>query len=201
MSENILYLFPDTNVFIQCKPLEQLIWSEWKDFAEVRLLVSQPVQKEIDDQKNRRNNRVANKARSTYQVFRKIIDGRKEFELVRSSTPAVKLFLQGPSRPSPELEDTLDYSKPDDRIVGCLHKFLQDNPGSDARLLTYDGGPMMMANSLGLPYVAVKEEWLLPPENNDTERENVRLREPVWRRRNLNSRLKSSTETVRQLNN
>ena len=181
MSENILYLFPDTNVFIQCKPLEQLIWSEWKDFAEVRLLVSQPVQKEIDDQKNRGNNRVANKARSTYQVFRKIIDGRKEFELVRSSTPAVKLFLQGPSRPSPELEDTLVYSKPDDRIVGCLHKFLQDNPGSDARLLTYDGGPMMMANSLGLPYVAVKEEWLLPPENNDTERENVRLREQIAR--------------------
>ncbi len=179
MSDKTLYLFPDTNVFIQCKPLEQLNWSEWKDFAEIHLLVSQPVQKEIDDQKTIGNNRVANRARSTYRVFRKIIDGRQEFELIRNSTPVVKLFLQGPSRPSAELEDTLDYSKPDDRIVGCLHKFLQDNSRSDARLLTYDAGPMMTANSLGLPYVAVKEEWLLPPENNDMERENARLREQI----------------------
>ena len=28
MTQHILYLFPDTNVFIQCKPLEQLDWSE-----------------------------------------------------------------------------------------------------------------------------------------------------------------------------
>lgn len=181
MTQNTLYLFPDTNVFIQCKPLEQLNWSEWRDFAEVHLLVSQPVQKEIDDQKHRGNNRVANKARSTYQMFRKIIDGRQEFELVRSLNPVVKVFLQGPSRPSTELEDTLDYNKPDDRIVGCLHKFLQDNPGADARLLTYDAGPMMTANSLGLPYVAVKEEWILPPENNDMERENARLKEQITR--------------------
>ena len=150
MSERILYLFPDTNIFVQCKPLEQLDWSEWQDFAEIRLLVCRPVQREIDDQKTRGNSRVASRARATYQLFRKIIDGRKECELISSASPVVKLYLQGPSRPSPELEDTLDYSKSDDQIVGCLHKFLQDNQEADARLLTYDGGPMMTANSLGV---------------------------------------------------
>ena len=39
MTQHILYLFPDTNVFIQCKPLEQLDWSEWEDFSEVHILV------------------------------------------------------------------------------------------------------------------------------------------------------------------
>ena len=29
MSEKILYLFPDTNLFIECKPLAELDWSEW----------------------------------------------------------------------------------------------------------------------------------------------------------------------------
>ena len=165
MTQHILYLFPDTNVFIQCKPLEQLEWSEWEDFSEIHLLVSRPVQREIDDQKNRGNNRVANRARQTYRLFRKIIDGRQEYELVRDSIPTVKLFLQGPSQPSPELGGILDYGKPDDQIVGCLHKFRRDNPESDAKLLTYDGGPMMTANSLGIPYIAVKDDWLLPPEN------------------------------------
>ena len=179
MSERTLYLFPDTNVFIQCKPLEQLDWSEWQDFSEIHLLVSRPVQREIDDQKNRGNSRVARRSRTTYQLFRKIIDGRQEYELIRGSTLVVKLYLEGPSRPSPELDDSLDYSKPDDEIVGYLHKFRQDNQGADARLLTYDGGPMMTANSLGIPYVVVKDDWLLPPENNELERENARLKERI----------------------
>ena len=179
MSERTLYLFPDTNIFIQCKSLEQLDWSEWQDFSEIHLLVSRPVQREIDDQKNRGNNRVANRARTTYQLFRKIIHGRREYEVIRSTTPVVKLYLEGPSRPSPELEDTLDYSKSDDQIIGCLHKFRQDNQGADVRLLTYDGGPMMTAYSLGVPYVAVKDDWLLNPENNELERENARLKERI----------------------
>ena len=179
MSERTLYLFPDTNVFVQCKPLEQLDWSEWQDFSEVHLIVSRPVQREIDDQKNRGNSRVAKRARTTYKLFRKIIDGRQDYELIRGSDPVVKLFLEGPSRPSPELADILDYSKSDDEIVGCVHKFRQVNQGADAWLLTYDGGPMMTANSLEIPYVAVKEDWLLAPENNQLERENAHLRERI----------------------
>ena len=179
MAEHILYLFPDTNVFIQCRPLDHLDWGEWKEFSEVHLLVSRPVQREIDNQKNRGNDRVANKARSTYRIFRKIIDSEQGYELVNGSSPTVKLFLQAPSLPSPELQDTLDYNKPDDEIVGCLHRFRQENQCADARLLTHDGGPMMTAGALGLPYVEVKEDWLLSPENNETEKENARLRERI----------------------
>ena len=179
MIEHILYLFPDTNVFIQCKPLNHLDWSDWKEFSEVHLLVSRPVQREIDNQKSRGNDRVANKARTTYTLFRKIIDSTQKYELVNSSSPTVKLFLQPPSRPSPELQDMLDYDKPDDEIVGCLHRFLKENPGVDARLLTYDSGPIMTSGALGLPYVAVKEGWLVPSENNETERENARLKERI----------------------
>lgn len=179
MNEGIIYLYPDTNVFIQCKPLEQFDWSDWQDCSEIHLIVSRPVQGEIDDQKNKRNCRVGRKARTTYKIFRKILDGRQKYELIRDTSPVVKLYLEGPSRPSPELDDILDYSKPDDQIVGCLHKFRQDNEGTDARLLTHDGGPMMTAYSLGIPYIAVKDDWLLPPENNEFEREIVRLKETI----------------------
>ena len=205
MSKRTLYLYPDTNVFIQCKPLEQLDWSEWQAFSEIHLLVSRHVQREIDDQKNRGNNRVANRARATYRLFRQLIDGRRECDVIRSSPPVVKLYLEGPSRPSRQLEDTLDYSKPDDQIIGCLHKYRQDNQGADARLLTYDGGPMMTAYSLGIPYVAVKDDWLLDPETNELERENARLKKRITQLETAEPQFKIALfdedgETVEQLN-
>lgn len=46
-----LHLFADTNVFIQCAPLESLDVSICGDFAEVHLIVCRPVQREIDNQK------------------------------------------------------------------------------------------------------------------------------------------------------
>ena len=88
------------------------------------------------------------------------------------------------SRPSPELENQLDYSKPDDEVVGCFHRYTREQEGSDVRLLTHDGGPMMMvatAKGLGLPFEPIPDNWLLPPENNPMERENVRLKEEVNR--------------------
>ena len=50
MTERIIFLFPDTNLFIQCLPLVELDWSMWKQFDEVHLIVSRPVQEEIDNQ-------------------------------------------------------------------------------------------------------------------------------------------------------
>ena len=179
MSDNILYLFPDTNVFIQCRPLHQVGWSEWEEFPEVHLIVSRPVQREIDNQKTRGNDRVGNKARSTSTLFRKIIENTQEFELINSSNPTVKLFLEALSRPSPELQDTLDYDKTDDEIVGCLHRFRRENPDAEARLLTNDGGPMMTARALELPFVVVNRDWLLQPENDEGEKEIIRLRNRV----------------------
>lgn len=38
---------------------------------------------------------------------------------------------------------------------------------------------MMTARALELPYVPVNKDWLLPPENNDSEKENARLRERI----------------------
>ena len=179
MTKRTLFLFPDTNVFIQCKSLKELDWSDWSEFSEVHLLVSRPVQREIDNQKNRGNNRAANRARATYRIFREIIEGQLGHKVIQDSRPFVKLYFQGPNLPSPALKDRLDYSKPDDEIVGHLHSFIQDNPEAEARLLTHDSGPMMTASALDLPAILVKDEWLLPPESNELEKENARLQNRV----------------------
>ena len=171
----ILYLFPDTNLFIQCRPLEEIDWSAWVEFDEVHLIVSHPVLREIDNQKTRGNNRVGRRARRTNSLFRDIIVGTEDYKLIQDAGPHVRLVVNSSWRPSPELADQLDYGKPDDEIVGCLHAFRKARPGDDARLLTHDSGPMATAKMLSLPYEPVPDDWLVPPESSDTEREKNRL--------------------------
>ena len=179
IADRTLILFPDTNLFIQCKSLEEIDWSEWSEFSEVQLLVCRPVTREIDDQKNRGNTRVAQRARSTYRLFGPVAEGQQEFLTIKDSAPTVKLFLEAMSRTSSGLDDILDYTKTDDQIVGCLHRYRHDNPEADARLLTYDRGPMMAARALELPFEVIRETWLLQPEHNELEKENARLKQRV----------------------
>ncbi len=177
MTTRSLSFFPDTNLFIQCRPLEELDWPEWADFEEIHLIVCRTVQREIDQRKNRGNDRSAQRARKTSSLFRSMIE--TGCQVIRDKGPRVELILESSSIPSPNLKDRLDYSKPDDEIVGFLYRYRQQNPEADIRLLTYDTGPMMTAKSLDLPFVKIKDAWLLPPESNETERENRRLKEEI----------------------
>ena len=188
----ILYLLPDTNFFIQCKVSQELDWAKWKEFSEVHLIVCQPVQREIDEQKTRGGNtRVGKRARKTYsKLFRPIAIGEKQFQLIRQADPAVRLFLEAPSWPDQELTGKLDYSKSDNEIVGCLSRYVKENLGVDARLLSNDAGPLMTARSMGLSVEPIAPEWLLPPEHSSAEREidhlskeiaQLKKREPQFR--------------------
>lgn len=177
MTTRTLSFFPDTNLFIQCRPLEELDWSEWADFEEVHLIVCRTVQREIDRQKHYGNGRVAQRARKTSSLFRSIIE--EDYKVIREKDPHVKLMLEASSIPSLELRDRLDYNEPDNEIVGFLYQYRQQHPEVDVRLLTHDTGPMMTARSLDLPFVQIKDDWLLPPESNETERENRRLKEEI----------------------
>ncbi len=190
MAKKILYLFPDTNLFIQCRPLQDIDWSGWVSFVEIHLIVCRPIQREIDNQKNRGNDRVGRRARKIYTLFRRIALGTDDYELIQGTTPQVKIFLESPSLPSSELENHLDYRKPDDELVGCLHRFRQEHPDKDAQLLTHDAGPIMTAKSLDLPFVPIKQSWILPPERNDIERENARLKNEIDQLKNTEPQFK-----------
>ena len=78
MSGSVVYLFADTNLLIQGRSLEELDWSAWNEFDEVRLIVSSPVLREIDYRKNKGNDRVSKRARAASATFREILnDGYK----------------------------------------------------------------------------------------------------------------------------
>ena len=148
MSTSTVSYFVDTNLFLQCHPLEQLDWTPWDGFEEVRLVVSTSVLREVDYRKNKGNDRVANRARATSAMFREMLtDGRK---VVRTGNPRVALSIEPQHARSPALEQQLNYQERDDQLVGTLYEFARSHEGIDARLLTHDTISLFTAQGLGL---------------------------------------------------
>ena len=190
----VLYLFVDTNLLIQCQPLEQLDWSSWSSFDEVRLIVSSPVLREIDYRKNKGNDRVGQRARAASSMFRGF--SNEGYKIVHDRGPCVKLCVEPQHQQSKELGDSLNYQERDDQIVGIVYEFAKSNPETQVRLLTHDTTPLFTARGLGLVADVIPDEWLLPPETTKSEKElvaikaeNARLKkaEPSFEIRCLNS--------------
>lgn len=166
----ILYLFPDTNLFIQCRPLEQLDWSHFGSFEEIHLIVSRPVHKEIDYRKNKGNDRAGKRARTTNAMFREITRGTLGYRVVKEEGPRVKLLIEVQHAPDPLLADRLDYDERDEELIGTVSTFTREHPEAAVRLLTDDGTPMATAKSLGIAVAEIPDSWLVPPEPTDTEK-------------------------------
>ena len=179
VTSSIVSYFVDTNLFLQCRPLEELDWSSWTGFDEVRLIVSSPVLREIDYRKSKGNDRVAKRARATSARFRKMLAvGQAP---VHAANPRVVLSIEPQHTPSPELEQRLNYRERDDQLVGTLYGFSRCHEGADVRLLTHDTTPLFTAKGLDLEGDIIPDDWLLPPESTETEREVQSLRSELAR--------------------
>ena len=179
MTAKTAFIFPDTNLFIQCHPLRDLDWSGFAEYDELRLLICRSVQRELDVLKTRGNSRVKKRARQILRMTVPLITGAEDYVEVKVSSPTVRLHLAAPGLPSQELLDTLDYSKPDDELVGYAHRFQEERPESDVVLLTHDTGPMMTARSVGLQYRSIPDRWLIDLDISPESEENARLKAQV----------------------
>lgn len=181
MTKTILYYFVDTNLFIQCLPLESLDWSTFHEFEEVCLIVSSPVLREIDHLKNRGNDRVGRQARKASATFREMLDDAKK--VVHTQCPRVVLSIEPQHTCSRDLERQLDLQERDDQLLGIIYEFRQSNPSKEVRLLTHDTTPLYKARGLGITADRISDDWLRPPESTKAERrltaleaENARLK-------------------------
>jgi hypothetical protein len=169
-NKKVVYLLPDTNLFIQCRALLELDWTIWQDFDEVQLLVTRPVQREIDNHKSTGRGRVNKRARKASSLFREIILSSDKFKVVRKQHPRVTLGLRPEFLPDSARSDHLDYEDRDDRLVGTLSTVVTSLYPSNVFLLTHDTGPMATAQMLGLPFIPIPDDWLSEPEGNEADK-------------------------------
>lgn len=180
----ILYLFPDTNLFLQCKPLSQVTWTALGDWDRIEILLTRPVQTEIDALKGRGNSRQATRARSASSLIRELLDAQDGSKTLLNS-PLVQLFLRHDLRRDDSVAEVLNYEERDDQLVGTALAFRKANPETEVRLITNDTGPMASAKAVALDYFTTPEEWLLPPEADDLEKREVALRAEIARYKSL----------------
>jgi hypothetical protein len=173
-----LILFPDTNLFVQCRALHELDWQRY-GFDDIQLIVCRPIQAEIDNQKNKGGDRLARRARSASSLFREIILNNNGHKILRESDPSVKLLIEPQLRPADGLN--IDYSQSDDRLVGIAAEYQRQHPDADVRVLTHDTGPMATARSIGVGLAPIPDEWLRTPEPSEADKTIKGLRDEVAR--------------------
>ncbi|HCD83189.1 MAG TPA: hypothetical protein DEQ45_05045 [Agrobacterium sp.] len=179
-----LFLLPDSNLFIQCKPLKDLDWSPWKNYSHVRLIVTRPVQVEIDRQKNKGSDRLGQRARKASSLFREMLKAEHNDMVIREADPRVTMMLAINMRPDPQLENSLDYSERDDQLVGIASAYSKNFPDTEVSVLTYDTGPMLSAKNVGVKWTDFPQSWLLEPETSETEKTIRKLQTQLEQARN-----------------
>lgn len=176
MSESsAIYLFPDTNVFLQCRNLDQVDLSLLGNFDRYTFVITRPVQSEIDALKGKGNGRVASRARAASTRIRELLEASDGCVQLRSG-PDLVMCLRHDLKRDQSVAGELDYEERDDQLVGTVLGFHKAHPELTVRLLTHDTGPMASAKAVGVPYLVVPDEWLLQPEQDENEKRESALK-------------------------
>lgn len=167
-------IFPDTNVFLQCRSLHELPWEELGQFDKLTVLIADQVTREIDDLKSNGNSRRAQRARGTNSLFRKMLDDpNKCVSFVRRGKQVEVRFAPGlPVGWQPP--QALDRQRPDDCLLEEALAYLQSHHST--MLLSADTGAEVKSERLKLPFIRVPDDWRLAPESDERDKELAALR-------------------------
>lgn len=186
-----LYLFPDTNLFLQCQGLESLDWSALGAYDNIEVMISRPVQSELDRQK-KLPGRVGKKARAANTMIGKLLDAG--FLDIRPDAPKVRLTMRLELKYDQTLDDELDYNERDDQLIGIAHAFAAANSGGLVEVLSDDNGVRATANRVGVGYRAIPEKWLLDPEADVDEKRLNALQRDLDRYKNAEPKFEARSE-------
>lgn len=155
-----VHLVADTNLFFECKSLEQLPWRDL-GYDPVVILLTRPVLDEIDKHK-KASGRTRARALEIFGRVRGMLESSSEEVEIQPSCPKVVLRRTPNVRPDPTLREDLDYGKTDDRLIGIVSALNAQASGHKVILFTDDTGPASTADGLGVPYRMVNESWRRP---------------------------------------
>jgi len=172
-----LHVFPDTNVFLQCKQLADVDWSLLGNWECIEVVVCAPVQAELDALKGKGNSRQASRARNANSLLGKLLEPGVS-HLILSNGPKVHLTVRVELMPDVEAAGTLPNTR-DNELVTTALAYQRAHSEIEVRLLTNDIGPMFSAKRVGLAYLKVPQDWLLPPELDESERRETSLKERI----------------------
>lgn len=159
----MLTVVVDTNLFLQCKPLQDINWMEL-DPGGVRVVVPMTVVKELDKAKSDGNGRRARRARAVVALFRKGVaspDGRFDIE---GRPDCSWEFGSGDA----VWHEALDRDLPDHRLLAEARHVAQGE--TEALLLSGDISVLVLAGRLALRAQELPKEWMLKDEPDERDK-------------------------------
>lgn len=158
---------PDTNLFLQCRALAELGWSQVTDAEKVIVMLTAPVQRELDRLKADGNARRARRARDVNTLLRELFRQGPRGEIqVRATAPVVVLQAPLEVQPTPDLQ-FLNYAGLDHQIVGIAHAL---SAAEETHVLTDDGGVLWAARAVDVPALEIPMDWMLPREPSEVDK-------------------------------
>lgn len=148
-------------------------------FEAIELVLTRPVQAELDSLKGNGNGRRASRARAASTLMRELLASEDGTKRLRNSSPVVDLRLDTRLRVDPSAADVLHYEERDDQLVGTVLGFQKAKPDSAVRLLTNDTGPMASAKTVGVTYQVTPEDWFLLPEDDESSKQAKALKDEL----------------------
>ena len=161
----------DTNLFFECKRLEELPWSDLA-VDPIVIALTKPVLAEIDKHK-KGGGRTRKRAIEISMRIRGMLKDHQPEDVIQERGPRVLLRLMSIVQPDPTLANSLDYNTNDDRIVGNVSALLKGRGFTSVSLLTDDSVAASTAHSLGLSFFMIPEGWKRPPEET-TEAKRIK---------------------------
>ena len=165
-----MYVFIDTNVFLHFVHFEQINWAsviERKD--EITIVLAPTVIDELDKHKYNQNKKIARRAKKILPQIEAIIEGSQN-----SNYP----LLYVSKKPAEETLAKLNLVKPeqDDLILATIVEFATLHNLENIAFVTNDVGPRLKSKSNNITAFKMPDQYLLPPEPDETEREIIELR-------------------------
>lgn len=171
--ERVRAVFPDTNVFMHCRPWHTLAWRDAAGLSAtdpLTICVARTVLDEIDNLKRtapttRLRRRASDVSKSLQDLF---------LEVQPQPVSDTELVLVEP-REKPE-KWNLDASSGDDRLLATVLEAIEAGNCSYAALASDDGGPLVRAKAAGVEVIQIPDEWKYPPEPSSLEKQVQDLR-------------------------
>lgn len=175
-----VFVFLDTNIFLEYQEFTQIDWRTVTGRQEVCLVVTRINMQELDDFKY--DPKSQRRQRRSRKISKKILDilqasGNLETEI--PERPGVSLrYLT--SFPNTENFPELRQNNNDDQMIASILEFKTSNPEIKTEsivLITADSGPQLLALHYTIPSIRLDDKFQLQPEPNQIEKRLKKLEE------------------------
>src|SRR5271157_1059564 len=170
MSATKIAIFPDTNLFLHYRPLNEIDWCSLLQSNAVEIEITPVVTRELEEQKPLNPSRkLKDRAATALRLLHKYLAKPQ----VRDGV-TLQFLLDDPTA-DVSASRGLNLQLGDDRLIGTLFLYRDDNPNTRCVLVTGDLPLTVKAHQFQIEFLELDEGLLLPAEPDPLEKKNKEL--------------------------